>query len=110
MRIVGQHEEKVMAFSTRLNGQANLCDFLIECPTCNQDISFKEKLLMYQIMRGLSDTTAQERILEAAAQVEGRELSLTRVIKQAEAFKMGKASQEMVNSAGQICRISEYQL
>ena len=65
---------------------------------------------MYQLVRGLADVSAQERILESAAQVEGGELSLTRVIKLAEAFEMGKTSQEMVNSAGQISRISDHQL
>lgn len=53
---------------------------------------------MYQMIRGLADVKAQERIMEAAAQVEGRELSLNRVLKLAEAFEMGKTSQELVNS------------
>ena len=57
---------------------------------------------MYQLIRGLSDA--------AAAQVEGGELGLTRVLKLAEAFEMGKTSQELVNSAGQISRISDHQL
>ena len=65
---------------------------------------------MYQLVRGLADVTAQERILESAAQVEGGELSLTRVIKLAEAFEMGKSSQELVNSAGQVSKISDHQL
>ena len=65
---------------------------------------------MYQLVHGLSDNTSQERILESAAQVEGGELSLTRVIKLAEAFEMGKSSQQLVNSAGQVSRISDHQL
>ena len=65
---------------------------------------------MYQLIRGLADTQSQERIMEAAAQVEGGELSLTHVMKLAEAFEMGKSSQELVTSAGQISRISEHRL
>ena len=60
------------------------------------------------MIRGLADVQAQERIMEAAAQVEGGELSLNRVLKLAEAFEMGKSSQELVNSAGQVSRISEH--
>ena len=41
-----------------------------------------------------------ERVLQAAAQVEGGELSLMRVIKLLEALEMGKASQKLVDSNG----------
>ena len=64
---------------------------------------------MYQLVRGMADVSAQERIMEAAAQVEGGELSLTRVLKLAEAFEMGKSSQELVNASGQISRLSDHQ-
>ena len=60
-------------------------------------------------MRGLADPQTQERILEAAAAVEGGQLSLTRVLKIAEAHKMGKDSQSHVNSGGQLSRLSDYQ-
>ena len=65
---------------------------------------------MSQFIRGLSDIQAQERILGAVANIEGGELSLTRVLKLAESFEMGKCSQELVNSAGQVSRISDHQL
>ena len=64
---------------------------------------------MYQVVRGLSDLTAQERILDAAAQVEGEELSLTLVIKLAEAFEMGKSTQELVNANSQLSCLSDHQ-
>ena len=108
-RMGQQHNESITAFSTRLNGQADVCDLFVECSTCAKDISFKEKVIMYQFVRGLADVHAQERILEAAAQVEGGELSLVRVLKLAEAFEMGKQSQEMVNKSGQLSRLSDYQ-
>ena len=47
--------------------------------------------------------------MEAAAAVEGGQLSLTRVLKIAEAHEMGKSSQTHVNSGGQLSRLSEYQ-
>ena len=65
---------------------------------------------MYQLVRGLADKEAMERVLQAATQVEGGELSLPRVIKLCEALEMGKQSQHLVNSsAASLNRISEYQ-
>ena len=46
-----QQNETVTSYSTRLNGQADVCDLLIECPDCHHDVSFKEKVLMYQFVR-----------------------------------------------------------
>ena len=108
-RMGQQHGETITSYSTRLNGQADVCDLFVECKTCNKDISFKEKIILYQFIRGLSDIHAQERILEAAAQVEGGELSLIRVLKLAEAFEMGKSSQDLINKPAQISRLSDYQ-
>ena len=103
-------DEKISAFIARLNGKAELCDYNVKCPSCKQDVSYKEKTIMYQLVRGMQDRDQQERVLQAAAQTEGGELSLARVIKLVEALEMGKVSLEMVNSAGaSINRISEYQ-
>ena len=65
---------------------------------------------MYQIVRGLADKETMERVLQAAAQVEGGELSLARVTKLCQALEMGKQSQQLVNSAaGSLNRLSTYQ-
>ena len=64
---------------------------------------------MHQFVKGLADNKAQERILEAAASVEGGQLSLTRVLKIAQAHEMGKVSQDQVNNGAQLSRLSEYQ-
>ena len=76
--------------------------------SCDHDVSFKDKILKYQFIRGLADITAQERILESAAQVEGGELTLVRVLKIAEAFEMGRTSQQLVNQGGQLSKLSDY--
>ena len=34
-----QHGEKLSTFIARLNGKAELCDYLIECPKCHEDVS-----------------------------------------------------------------------
>ena len=102
-------DETITQFTTRLQGQANICDLTVECPGCVQSVSFREKLIMYQFIRGLHDNNAQERILEASAGVKGGELLLIRVPKLAEAYEMGKENQKSVNHGGQLSRISEYQ-
>ena len=105
-----QWAEKVSAYTAQLNGQAELCDYLVDCPSCEAQVSYKEKTVMYQVVRGLEDRDMQERVLQAAAQVEGGEMSLTRVIKLCEALEMGKFSQDIFhNSSGSINRVSVYQ-
>lgn len=107
---LGQYrDETISAYSARLNGQASLCDFYVECPTCNQDVSFKDKSIMYQMIRGLNECDQMERVPQAVAQVEGGELSLTRVIKLLEALEMGKSSQKLVDSNGSsLNRLSQH--
>lgn len=43
------NDETVTAFVTRLNGPANLCDLNTKCESCSLDISFKKKMIMYQM-------------------------------------------------------------
>ena len=102
------NNETVTAFATRLSGHANLCDMLVTCSTCELDVSFKNKLVMFQFVKGLKDNHAQERILEASASEHGGELSLEKVVKLAESFEMGRMSAQLVNK-GQVSKISEYQ-
>ena len=43
---MGQNrDEKIPSFSARLNGKADLCDLVVECPRCEVNVSFKEKIL-----------------------------------------------------------------
>ena len=60
-------DETITQYSKRLNGQAQVCDLTVECPDCQREVSFREKTVMYQFIRGLADSSAQERILEASA-------------------------------------------
>ena len=98
-----------MAFSARLNGKANLCDLFIDCPECHKEFSFKNKILVFQFVRGLEDRDIQARVFQQAAQVEGGELSLTRTIALAQALETGKLNQEVIYSSGNLNRMSEYQ-
>lgn len=107
---MGQNDsETITQFTTHLQGQASICDLTVECPDCEKQVSFREKFIMYQFIRGLQDTNAQEKILETAAQVEGGEPSLIRVLKLAEAAKMVKANQKFLNQGGELSKLSKYQ-
>ena len=109
---MGQNkDETIMAFSTRLNGQADVCDMFVPCHNqeCSADVSYKEDMITYQFLRGLSDTNIQEKIMEAAATSEGQKMSLSKALKIAEAYELGKTSQQLVNNGGELSRISQYQ-
>ena len=51
-----------------------MCDYNVECPTCKVDVSYKEQTIMYQLIRGMQDRDQLERVLQAAAQVDGEDL------------------------------------
>ena len=103
-------DESVSAFSTRLNGQADICDLFVPCQECQTDVSYKDHFIMHQFIRGLREIGAQERIMETAAQTEGGTLTMIQSLKIAEAFEIGKQSQELVNNGGQLSKISQHQI
>ena len=104
-----ERDEGVHGFLARLNGQAELCDMTVTCPEHGCDVSFKERLTMLQLVRGLQDLSIQERVLQEAASVESDELSLAKVTKLVEAAEMSKSSQASITKAGGLVgRISEH--
>lgn len=102
-------EETVNAFSTRLNGHADICDLFVSCHECQADVSYKDQFIMHQFIRGLRNIGAQGRIMETAAQSEGGQLTMIQTLKIAEAYEIGKQSQELVNHGGQLSKLSQHQ-
>ena len=102
-------DETVNAFSTRLNGHGDICDLFVACPECNIDVSYKDNFIMHQFIWGLRDIGAQERIMETAAQSDGCQLTMIQTLKIAEAYKIGKQSQKLVNHGGQLSKLSQHQ-
>ena len=45
------NQESMMQYSTRLNGQADLCDFSVDCTDCGHPVSYKEKVIMHQFIK-----------------------------------------------------------
>ena len=68
-----------------------MADYLSPCPYCHKNVSYKNKTIMYQLVRGLHDHNMQERVLQSGAQVEGEELPLKWVIKLSEELEIPRA-------------------
>ena len=48
MQRMGQNtNETTLQFSNRLNGQADLCDFSVNCPNCQESVSYKDLTIMH---------------------------------------------------------------
>ena len=48
-------DEPVRSFCARLMGQANICNYSVECPDCKKDVSYTNHIVRDCVMRGLSD-------------------------------------------------------
>ena len=113
-RMCQERDERVQGYLARLNGAAELCDLTVswkcpgmECKEVNQ-VSFKERFTMLQLVRGLQDPAIQDKVLQEAASVESGELSLSKVVKLVEAAEMGKSSQASISKAGVVGRLSDH--
>ena len=62
-------EEPVSMFVSRLRGQAKVCQFSVQCPKdqCRSEVSYMDKMVSHQLVRGLVDSAVQERVLAEAA-------------------------------------------
>jgi hypothetical protein len=48
-------EEAVRPFCARLKGQANVCNYKIECPKCKIDVFYTDHIVRDCVIRGISD-------------------------------------------------------
>jgi hypothetical protein len=85
-----KREEPRLSYSARLGGKASLCKFMVACHDCEAEVSYTEKIMDYQFVRGLVDPVVQEKILSKA--LNGTELKLQELIGMVEALEMGKRS------------------
>ena len=63
-------EEPAAMFISRLRGQAKVCDFSVKCPSeacADSTISYADKMVAHQLVRGLEDLGTQEKVLANAA-------------------------------------------
>ena len=82
------HDETVRSFGARLRGQASVCKFTIECPSCKKGVDYTNAILRDVLTRGIADADIQLDLLSA----ENQDMSLEEAFKFIEAKEAGKRS------------------
>ena len=101
------HNEDIRHYSARVKGQASLCHYIIECPSCKQPASYAEEEIRDQLVTGLSDPEIQKEVLARREQQPSADQTedLVRFIEDREA---GRRSQTALTSANHVSKISAY--
>ncbi|XP_071177635.1 uncharacterized protein [Mytilus edulis] len=81
-------DEPVRSFCARLRGQAGVCKFFIQCPTCNTDVNYTDTIIRDVLARGISDPEIQLDLLGDKNQ----DMTLEEVTQFVEAKDSGKRS------------------
>ena len=105
------HDEPVAQFISRLHGQAKVCNFSIKCTAeCCEDndsmITYADNMVSHQLVRGLQDTSVQEKVLALAAT--DKDLNLKKISEFVEAQETGSRSSKLLGGAAGINVISDY--
>ena len=80
--------EPVRAFGARLRGQASVCKFIQQCPSCNANVDYTEVMIKDMLCRGLEDGDIQMDLLGDKNQ----DMTLEQVLGFGEAKEAGKRS------------------
>ena len=101
-------DENCTSFSASLRGQASICDFTVQCkePTFKKDVSYTDRMIAHQLVRGLSDSDIQEQVMAHAA--ETPDLDLATIQKFVEAKETGRRSVAMIAGSRGLNRVSDY--
>ena len=80
--------EPIRAFAARAKGQADICDFVMECPSCSASINYGRKVLRDIVVKGILDSEIQLNLMSETDQ----EMDLDKVLQYVEAKESGKNS------------------
>ena len=58
-----QQHETIRSFSARIRGQANTCNFVHQCTSCNENVCYSEAILQDVLIRGIADQEILQNIL-----------------------------------------------
>ena len=102
-------DEPVTQFISRLKGQADVCDFEVECPKegCDTKVSYSDNMVSHQLVRGLEDNSIQEKVLALAATK--KDLDLKQITEFVIAQETGTRSSKILESGANIGKLSDYQ-
>jgi hypothetical protein len=106
MNMGQEREEAGFSYSTRLRGKASLCQFNVAYQDCTAIVSYTDKIMAHQFVRGLVDPVVQEKVLSKAS--DGTNLTIMELITMVEALEMGKRSQALLVGTGGLNRVSDY--
>ena len=56
-------DETIRGFGARLQGQANICKFIIKCTNCDHENSYTDAIMRDAISRGLCDPEIQVKFI-----------------------------------------------
>ena len=81
-------DEGIRSFSARVKGQANVCRYILSCPTCSSDVNYTDEIMKDIIVKGISDSEIQLDIISDRNQ----NMSLEDIMRYVEAKEAGKRS------------------
>ena len=81
-------EEPIRTFAARLKGQADVCKFAMDCPSCSTQVNYTNQVVKDVLIKGISDPEIQLAILS----VKDQEMSLENTIQYIEGKESGKRS------------------
>ena len=102
-------DEPAATYISRLRGQSKVCDFSVKCTNgeCETNISYDDKMVAHQLVRGLEDLGMQEKVLAHAAT--HKDLDLNAISKFVEAQEMGARSSKILGGGANVSKLSDYQ-
>ena len=100
-------DEPVAMFTSRLRGQASVCDFSIKCSeNVNIVHTYAENMVAHQLVRGLEDVSHQEKVLALAATE--KDLTLKKISEFVEAQETGSRSSKLLGGGAGVSKISDH--
>ena len=90
-------DEAIRSFGARIKGQAGICNYVTQCPSCAADINYTDAILRDVLSRGIADQEIQLDVLGD----QNQDMTLEEVLKFVEAKESGKRSaSRLLNSQG----------
>ena len=92
-------DEDIQSFSARIKGQADVCRFILDCPSCNAEVSYTKEIMKDIIIKGISDNEIQLNILSNSNQ----HLTLEDIVRLIEDKEAGKRSASKIMTVQNAC-------
>ena len=101
-------DEPVNQFISRLRGQSSVCEFEVKCSRagCDTNVSYSDKMVSHQLVRGLENASVQEKVLALAAT--DKDLTLKKITEFVLAQETGTRSSKLLGEVAGIAKISDY--